>query len=94
MRIVLVIDTPFGELRTYSEVDPNPEQVLTGPWSGFTWESTEPSSDGISGTLVKLHLGRMEQEDRALLIYSVKQFLPNRPRVDQTIYVTYPLRKR
>ncbi len=63
------VDTPFGRAAARSLITANDEQRATGPWNGIQWRSESINATSGTGTIVKLALGRLTRDGRAILYY-------------------------
>lgn len=67
-----VVRTPFGDAKKRSEINAKDGSPL-GAWNGVQWKLEAPDANGMTGTVVKLAVGKLESSGRAVLYYDVRK---------------------
>lgn len=67
-----LIETPLGVARERSEIHA-PEDSPLGAWNGVQWKLEEAGADSVTGTVVKLALGKQVRSGRGVLYYDAKR---------------------
>ena len=87
-----VVRTPFGVLTERSEINA-PEDSALGAWIGTQWKLERPGSNGITGTIAKLAVGKLTQSGRCVIYYDVKHVsLDGRTRISHVLNYDVPAR--
>lgn len=73
-----VVDTPFGRATERSEVVGSGEQRATGSWSGVQWTLDAPGKTPMTGTTVRIAIGRLIEDGRGILVYEAKSMEPGK----------------
>lgn len=88
-----LVHTPFGIASERSEIDATDESPL-GAWSGVQWKLEEPDPNGITGTVVKLAVGRLKRSGRGVIYYDVKAIGPDaKTRISYVLEYDLPSRQ-
>lgn len=93
-----VLVTPFGVLESKREIEPVPDQFVTGPWRGEQWRLLQVSSavGELSGNetqdvLIVFALGQLEGTNRGILNYLVQIGTGDEIDTDYNLLLTYDL---
>lgn len=67
------VETPFAILRERTEINNTDVDSPTGPWRGIQWKFEHLTPDLSSGAVVKLALGRRDEDGRGILYYNARR---------------------
>lgn len=88
------VETPLGVLTPGDPIEPSPGQAATGPWHGVRWELEDFDPDAMTGTVVKLSLGRLEESGRGILHYDARRMADGKLQTRVVRVLTYELPMR
>lgn len=85
------VQTPFGTLTERSVINA-PEHAALGAWKGVQWQRTQTDSNGITGTVAKLAIGKLKQLGRCVLYYDVRKMTTDgkKTRISQILNYDIP----
>ena len=89
-----VVRTPFGVLTERTEIDVTDEGSALGAWVGTQWKLENPDANGITGTVVKVGLGKVKKSGRCVVLYDVKRIkLDAKMRISHILMYDVPRNK-
>lgn len=68
------VETSYGDLNEFSEIDQSNPDSPTGRWVGAQWKKSERASDKL--VAVKLAIGKRTDHGDGIIYYDVKNFAP------------------